>query len=78
MIKHKRISDDGLEVYLQGTQSKHRGLGYKVFAILVEAEVNVSNLARAFKVARATIERWRDIYKEEQAKADKELELDSK
>lgn len=62
MARHKFKSIEetgGLPVHLDNTKTVHRGLGYRVFNILVTAGVNTSNLARAFNVSRSTIEDWR-------------------
>lgn len=41
-------------------------MGYTEFKSLLDAKVNLTNLARAFNVSRPTIIKWIDIFKEEQ------------
>ncbi len=69
MIKQfQGIRDVGLPTFLNETKDKHNGFGYDHFAVMANSGVNSSNLARAFNVTRQTINKWLDIYKEEQGK----------
>jgi AraC-like DNA-binding protein len=74
----RKISADGIEMYLQGTANKHNGMGFKVFEVSIRVNLAKSAIARLFKVSGTTIDNWLAIYRAEQAKADKALELDSK
>lgn len=52
------IEKEGLEAFLNAKADQHNGLGFREFDIMVKANVNMANLARAFNVSRPTIEKW--------------------
>jgi len=53
-----KISDVGLEHYLEITRSLHNNFGYPEFISMLENGVDKSNLAKAFGVSRNTIYSW--------------------
>jgi hypothetical protein len=65
-FKIPKIEDVGLETYLDEYGKNHPSGGlpitYHNFISLAEAKVDLSNMARAFGVARNTIVRWYKIY----------------
>jgi len=60
------IRDDGLKKYLDRTANIHNGFNYDQFVTMVKAKVNTTGLMKAFGVARATMDKWLKIYKEEE------------
>lgn len=64
--RNPSIKDVGLELFLNSSKEKHNNMGYTEFKSLLDAKVNLTNLARAFNVSRPTIIKWIDIFKEEQ------------
>lgn len=59
------IRSQGLQIFLDTNAEKHNGLGYKQFYLFLESKVNITNIARAFKVSRPTAVNWLEIYHEE-------------
>lgn len=83
MARHqfKSIKDKGgLRAYLDLSEqkAKHRGFGYKTFKILRMANLNVTNMALAFKVTFDTMKHWWAIDDTEVAarKAQQQTEMD--
>lgn len=53
------IAEEGVDQYLDRTFEKHNGNKAKQFRSLVDAGVNIANLARAMNVKnRETIKHW--------------------
>lgn len=63
--KQKKISDEGLELYLNRTATEHNGLTYIQFLEMMRYEVDKTKMAKAFGVKRGTIYRWLAVYGEE-------------
>lgn len=61
----KKISDEGLKMYLNRTATDHNGKNYDDFIRKLEDDVNRTKIAEKFGVARDTIYRWIAIYEEE-------------
>ncbi len=60
------IRRQGLQFYLNKTASRHNGFDYRDFCAMYNANVNVSNMARAFNLkSRGTMLHWRRLYKED-------------
>ena len=55
-----------LPIHLNETADKHRGLNYRMFRILRDAGVDISNMGRAFNVSRHAMRHWWNIDDEEQ------------
>jgi hypothetical protein len=62
------IAQEGLRHYLDRTKDKHNGLGYSNFIGLLQSGVNKANLARAFTVNPRTLQKWLEIYSQEDGK----------
>lgn len=60
-----KISEIGLKQHLDDSRNVHNNFGYDNFVTMINADVNDSNIARAFGVNRKTIKKWINIYKEQ-------------
>jgi hypothetical protein len=63
-----KIEQQGLQKYLDGSTDIHNNQGYVDFAFYIIHRVPVSAIGRMFFVNRKTVEKWRNILKEERSK----------
>lgn len=65
--KPKSLEEIGLENYLDQTADIHNDFKYSDFKRMYDANLNSTNIARAFTVDRRTINKWITVYEKELA-----------
>lgn len=78
MSRPDSIRSIGLKKYLNQNAVNHGGLGYDVFARMVDQDVSISAMAETFGRTRFTILKWISIYREERSRERPNSEITKK